>query len=562
MAASTLATSTLAERDRPASAGQTDEHTVQAPGEVEANSLNNQNASKPKVHRDRYRLLRKRAKQKQFQRALASMLESFPGIFEESDADVSDLEPDQSNADDAVAEPNDPDSQSDRSSASPIPRSRRLHFQRGSRDRLSDGSRDGASIIDLDTRRPERITRTETIRDETELGPIHFESELWNYARSPDKDYDVPTLIHTARTPAPLKVSKIGVHAKPTETSDTNCIFKAVSMYAAPKGKGARPWYPENPTDFPVESQYSYGRPEEPVTVTASVGSYILIYSETIMRAVRSCVKVYPGLSWAVDYMSVPAPYTLLVHYRDDLLAWNDKLSDEVPSPTTGQNNDDQIATKATLPPKEHIPLLLDFVFTPEFTATYDHEMSLRNKPVPMCTYPLIWILFRPGTMVYAWSEKNLDAYMVDSYELEGLYAEDIVLERRRERVKGTQGLADLVKPPNGIRGELPEFSTTPKSLRLKLHYVEYDGTRLGRRPKTVTMRPFDGEREISSLAVFPIQYAQDQDLRDHLIARGQKYLKLCQRHYMSYHGDTIGVPRQPSRKVSVLATHRLGTLR
>ncbi|KAK5055923.1 hypothetical protein LTR84_012473 [Exophiala bonariae] len=534
----------------PASAGQNDAHIVEASGGSQVTSLNNHDTSRPSALRDRDRLSRKKAKQKQFQRALASMLESFPGIFEESDADVSDLDDDHFFTDPAVVEEKSPESQSDRGSASPPLRERqRVRYRRGDRARRSPSSRSRDSLDEiLKPLEPGRDHKS--VSNETELGPIQYESELWNYARTTDKDYDIPTLIHTARTPAPLKVSKIGVHAKATETGDTNCIFKAVNMYAAPKGSVARPWYPDRPNEY-LDNQYSYGRPEEPAAVTASVGSYILIYSETIMRAIRSCVKVYPGLSWAVEFMSVPAPYTLLVHYRDDLKAWNDKLSDEVASPITEQNNDNLGATKASLPPKEHIPLLLDFVFTPEFTAIYDHEMSLRSKPVPTCTYSMAWLLFCPGTMIYAWSDKSLDAYMVDSYELDGLYAGEVVLDRRRERTKTNQGLADVVKPPNGIRGEIPEFSTTPKSLKLKLHYVEYDGTRLGRRPKTVTIRPFEGEREISSLAAYPVQYAPDQGLRDQLIARGQKYLKLCQRHYMSYHGDTIGALRQPSRKLT-----------
>lgn len=543
----------------PALFGQSDERVLEEPVAVEGDFLGEQQPSEPKPRRSRDRTSRKRVKQKQFQRALASMLESFPGIFEDSDADVSDFDDNHSHADEAIARDPYSRSQSDSGSASPpTNRSRRPKHRPGARDGLSVTSHDSVPIEIIDHQQPGRLSRKGTLLTAADVGPIEYETELWNYIRVPAKDYDEPELADTARTPAPLKVSRVGAHAKSTDTTATDLVFKAISMYAIPRDVNARPSMPKDP--LAAHSPYTYGQPEEPVLVNASMGAYLLIYSEVIMRAIRSCVKVYPGISGASEFMSVPAPYTLIVHYRDELQAYNDELPDEpneVPSPTTELNdtNQESDTPKPNLSPKEHMPLLLDYVFTPEFTATYDHEMSLRKKPTPTTTFALAWMLFRPGSMVYAWSGNSLDAYVVDSYELEGLYSNE------KNKDGKSIGLVDLVRPPNGLRGELPEFSTIPKSLVIKLHYVEYDGTRIGRRLKTVTIMPFDGEQEIRTLAAFPMEYAQDTELRDRLIARGQKYFELCQRHYMSYSGDTIAVPGTSSRKVCLLPPPRSSTL-
>ena len=121
-------------------------------------------------------------------------------------------------------------------------------------------------------------------------------------------------------------------------------------------------------------STYLKGCLARPISVTASIGSYVVIHSEVIMRAIHHCVKVYPGISKAAEFMCFPASYALVVYYRDELQAYSDGIPGEVEtrqvelcSPTTG-GNDDRIHFQ----PNQHIPLLLRHVFSAEFTATYD----------------------------------------------------------------------------------------------------------------------------------------------------------------------------------------------
>lgn len=543
------------------------EYITEEPAAIQGSIEAQESEINPQTRRDRV-LRKKKRKQQQFQRAFTSMMESFQSIFEDSDADISDLDDRDPRAREAAAEEAYSTPLSDDNSESLSPsrdRARRSDYYQGSADGRSPDARETDD-------RPQngRLSRRPTVLEEVEPGPISFETELYEYSRSRGNDYDEPLMVGLTVTPAPHKISKLGTHAGSAGTNGEDHIFKVVSMYSVPRQEtdrdrklyqsSQRRSYPRRDS-YDVEdanivekSTYRRGRPVRPISVTASVGSYLVIYSEVIMRAIRRCVRAYPGISGAIEFMSIPAPYTLIVHYRGELQAYSDEIpdgldmiQDELPSPTTDRNDGNQESQRPTigLPLKQHIPLLLNHVFSLEFTATYDHEMSLRKKPVPMCTYALAWMLFRPGTMVYALSGNSLDAYVVEWCELEGLYSGD------SERRKRSRGLAELVRPPQALPGEVPEYSSIPKSLVVKLHYLEYDGTRIGRRRKIVTITPFEGEQEISSLPVYPIEYAQDPTLRETLITRGQKYFRLCERHYMSYSGDTIATVNTPSRKVS-----------
>jgi hypothetical protein len=128
-------------------------------------------------------------------------------------------------------------------------------------------------------------------------------------------------------------------------------------------------------------------------------------------------------------------------------------------------------------------------------------------------------------------------SYIVDWYELEGLYAKD----SRKHR---PPGLAEAVRPPPTARGESAEFSPVPKSTIVKLHYLEFDGKHVGRRPRTVTIAPFEGERAISMLPVFPAEFAPDPKIRETLVARGRSTSGFASQATWS----TMGIPLLPRR--------------
>lgn len=395
---------------------------------------------------------KKRKRQQQFKKALTAMMESLETMFDShSDADVSDL--DEAGEEETIhaLDPEHAPSHTNNLSSSTTmsPRRGRSSLQGSGRRRT----------IDDDTEPPRPlgpVSRTDTLLEVVKPGPIGYETEFYEYTRSPDGDAEEPNIVETMVTQAPAKTSRTGARSGADSGSHRWCIFKVVHMYAVPVTKEPerqvqRQYSPQrrySPPPLPnsriglarsrsrsatrhaIDSRwmgrnYSRGRPQRACPVTASMGNYVLIYSDVIISAIRNSVKSYPGLSRAFEYMIIAAPYTLIIHYKRELEEFSDKLPDqqaptvrEGPTLPTNADHDndsgDEVSSNAVMIPelerKKHIPELLNYVFTSELKAQIDAEMSLRQKPVPTCTYAMVWLLFKPGTMVYAWGGGGPDS--------------------------------------------------------------------------------------------------------------------------------------------------------
>lgn len=87
----------------------------------------------------------------------------------------------------------------------------------------------------------------------------------------------------------------------------------------------------------------------------------------------------------------------------------------------------------------------------------------------------------------------------------------------------------------------MPDYEPTHASKKLKdqgysegafvieCFYIHYDSTRFGPVNATFQIRKFDGERDICQLPVVPLKcYDKEQEIRDGLLARGQKFIALA----------------------------------
>ena len=86
-------------------------------------------------------------------------------------------------------------------------------------------------------------------------------------------------------------------------------------------------------------------------------------------------------------------------------------------------------------------------------------------------------------------------------------------------------------------------YSTTRErhhAFGLGLYYIDFQGVDFGPISQFVTIWPFDGEKEITSLIAFPLHYAPNAaQIRETLVARGKKYYSMTGVRHLEYNGPT-----------------------
>lgn len=77
-------------------------------------------------------------------------------------------------------------------------------------------------------------------------------------------------------------------------------------------------------------------------------------------------------------------------------------------------------------------------------------------------------------------------------------------------------------------------------AIRVTLWHLDYNGKEVGRCSTTVDIQPFEGQRDIISLSLFPCEYHDNLDggkTRDNLIEYGRKWYKYLSVDQMQYSG-------------------------
>jgi len=168
------------------------------------------------------------------------MMQSFQRILEDSDADISDLDDDKLQATEAAVRETYSNPRSGDSSESSSPqrsRARRTKSYQGSAGDRSPVTSlgDAHDAFDIeDPPQPRRLSRRSTVLEEVEPGPICFETELYEYSRAPDNDFDEPIVVGVTIAPAPVKISKLGIQRQGSHFQSCFYVFRSKT------GAGAR----------------------------------------------------------------------------------------------------------------------------------------------------------------------------------------------------------------------------------------------------------------------------------------------------------------------------------
>ena len=330
---------------------------------------------------------------------------------------------------------------------------------------------------------------------------IKYKAELYTYSRGSSGEQK-PVFKRAVERDEPIQTEQA------TEVSmKSSYIFDVITMFAVPKTK---------------EKHSASTR------VLAELGTYITIRSGAILDLLRDIVKYYPRIQpLRGDTLTLMEPFCILLHYRGELTERKDRFNQTVSALKAQGSSDDSES-------REHLTHLLDFL-SMRYDEPLSRELARYNEGRAMCTFEWVWMLFRPGTVVYAWEDNVLTAFVVEEHSRDYKVDQD-----------------EKIKPRTFSAYQDFDSRKRPTSLSIWAWWLDFDGARLGRHRKTFYIEPFEGERPITSLPVFPKDYLK-HDPRVHktlsteesLVQRGEKFFNLTNKGYRQYSGETTTFPKR-----------------
>ena len=167
-----------------------------------------------------------------------------------------------------------------------------------------------------------------------------------------------------------------------------------------------------------------------------------------------------------------------------------------------------------------------------------DIDRFSKVDPPSRILFKDLWHLFKPGVQVFA----PLQNTTSEDQGEENTSPHDSRLQRYQVswRVLSTWG-----GRPNLSAGDDEEFDMVPKQkinpFELICYYIDFTGEIFVPSPSILRIKPFQGEREIASLEVYPWQYLKDGGkIRDSLKDRGEKFREFLNFQYRFYKGSTM----------------------
>lgn len=246
----------------------------------------------------------------------------------------------------------------------------------------------------------------------------------------------------------------------------------------------------------------------------------VVIHSICIIEAFKATILYYPGLDLQGMELTISEPYSAFWHYHQELKAIQTTGCTFL-EPPVGDKQPETTPTGSQSPNADtiqHLKLLCDLIESQNLEEVKLEQERHRQDP-PVATYQMMWLLFKPGTRVYYFSDGRATAGVVVSIQTDN--------------------------DPQRLG---------PRSL--KLWSLDFDGFKLGRRALRYKFKPFDGEKRVSELHVCPCDIYDAYDnscLRSELISRGRKFWNFLPGIQVDYEGklpneamEWVSLPNPP----------------
>lgn len=207
----------------------------------------------------------------------------------------------------------------------------------------------------------------------------------------------------------------------------------------------------------------------------------IVVQSPLLKQALGSVLIDYPGITTNLNRLTFKAPFQPFIHRWKNLL--------------------EALESEQDLETKAHLKL-----FHRVLEAELRDDLKARDDFIlnGVITYSTIWMIFEPGTTVFA--------------------------------VKDGQNCA--------ARFDTGTFQQTRCGNRyaLSCQMVDWDGEAFGLQGTQFHVYEFQGTIQITKLSAYPLEYHPNLfQVKDALIQRGKKFQELSGYHYKNYQGIAIG---------------------
>lgn len=285
---------------------------------------------------------------------------------------------------------------------------------------------------------------------------------------------DIVTEINSRRNPGrPLRPARVHqVTSRPVTAGFTDA-----------------PWY----DDYSGDEDDSYDMDGADIMEPA-----MFIWSEHLKNALKAVVAYYPYFKITEGPLQVVAPYRVLYHHYDELVAYMDNQP---------PFHDEEYAEKT----KHDIEVLIQFLSQNPLVDLAKEEERWNHSPA-LATYDYFWLLLKPGSIVYAKRYDIWTPYVISN--LEG-----------------------------------GQFAHRPSDhYKINAWLLESNGNKVQRFMESFTVAPWLGEQAIHTLPVVPAAYWKEDlhaqgglTMAEKCVAEGKFYWELLKGpRYMEYDGHLV----------------------
>lgn len=231
----------------------------------------------------------------------------------------------------------------------------------------------------------------------------------------------------------------------------------------------------------------------------------VLVHSKALIEIIKHVVSYYPGVNLDVKPVRLAEPFAIIVHHLPQLEGIL-RSSDALDVVSVSQSWTEE--TKQLV--HQQLDSFLQFFKQPSYTSLIEEEVERNARGY--CTFRMLWYILRPGSTVYLSREGRLDAHIIAK----------ATVDKR------------ILRP--GV--------SSPKPYEISLWHLDFDGRHIGRCAVFVSIPAFEGERSITSLKIFPVEYRDNVDgwkTRRDIEDLGEQWFKYLLGAQAHYKGEFMG---------------------